>query len=55
MLTTSQRDIVAGLITYACVERVDGLSIEDIVTMYELNRKSVEEIDISRTEGGLDE
>ena len=55
MLTTNQRDIVAGLITNASIERVDGLSIEDIVAMYELTRKSVEDTDLSKNEKGLDE
>lgn len=55
MLTNNQRDIVAGLITYVCASHVDGLGIEDIITIYELNRKSVEEVDISKSEKGLDE
>lgn len=55
MLTSNQRDIVAGILTSISANRVQGLSIEQIITMYELTRKSVEDTDISKSEKGMDE
>lgn len=55
MLTSSQRDIVAGILTSIFANHAQDLSISDVIKMYELTRMSVEEIDISITEGGLDE
>jgi transposase len=55
MLTSNQRDIVAGILTSISANRVQGLSIEQIIKMYELTRKSVEDTDISKNEKGMDE
>ena len=55
MLTTNQRDIVAGILVFISANHIQDLSISDVIKMYELTRISVEEIDIFRTEGGLDE
>lgn len=55
MLTNNQRDIVAGILTFISANRVQGLSIEEIIKMYELTRLSVEATDLSKDMERMDE
>lgn len=46
MLTSNQRDIIAGILVSISANHIQYLSIEQVIKMYELTRKSVEEVDI---------
>ncbi len=55
MLTSSQRDILAGIMTFDVLYRTEDLDINDIITIYETNREAVEYYAVGRNEQGRKE
>jgi len=55
MLTSSQRDILAGIMTFDVLYRTEDLDINDIITIYETNREAVEYYAVGRNEQGREE
>ena len=55
MLTSNQRDIVAGILTSIFANHAQDLSISDVIKMYELTRLSVEATDLSKDMERMDD
>lgn len=55
MLTTNQRDILAGIVTYDQAKMMIEKELPcDLLILYEMIRKQIEEADIKRSENALD-
>lgn len=50
MLTVNQRDVLAAIVTYDFIVRTNDLdmNMEDVIHIYEISRKVIEERDILR-------
>lgn len=50
MLTVNQRDLLAAIVTYDFIVRINDLdmNMEDVIHIYETSRKVIEEKDILR-------
>lgn len=54
MLTSNQRDILAGLVTCDHAKKMIEKELPcDLLILYEMIRKQIEEADIERSEDGL--
>lgn len=55
MLTSRQRDVLAGIVTYDQAKMMIEKELPcDLLILYEMIRKQIEEADIKRSENALD-
>ena len=55
MVTSNQRDVLAGIMTLYVMNRAEGLTTTDIVQIYETNREEVEDYVVGQCERGREE